>query len=204
MRCSENKNAQHIGPGEIEVSLCSVLLTPASLCHPALLTALSSPTQPHYPILYTMSTSQISSCFMRGLPMPTFLSKVTLLRLPESVNKQTNKQTNKQNVDIPSGLRSKNHLPKTLRTKCACTTCMMTRQSEKPRKSKQLHSSPRASRPLQRVNVDLYTGRPYPDASFGSFKYVFVAVDSFTGRCFTYLIVHRSDALHAFRMYYTR
>ena len=67
------------------------------------------------------------------------------------------------NVNIPSGLHSKHHLPKTLSTKCTCTTCMMTWQSEKLHKSEQLHNSPRASKPLPQVNIDLH--RPYPDHS---------------------------------------
>ena len=37
--------------------------------------------------------------------------------------------------------------------------------------------------------------------SFGSFKYVFVAVDSFTGHCFAYPIINKSDVLHTFRVY---
>ena len=75
----------------------------------------------------------------------------------------------------------------------------MTRQSEKPKTPAQTQSSERASKPLARINVDLHG--PYPEASFGSYRYVFVAIDSFSGHCFAQPIVHKSDAVDAMRTY---
>ena len=102
-------------------------------------------------------------------------------------------------IDTLTGLHSSQPLPKSLRPLCACTTCMMTQQSEKPKTPTQTQSSEHASKPLARINIDLHG--PYPEASFGSYQYVFVVIDSFSGHCFAQPIVHKSDAVDVMRTY---
>ena len=105
-------------------------------------------------------------------------------------------------VERLTSVRSKYHLPTNLRPSCPCRTCMMTRQAEKPRSSTQLHDAPRAASKLDRVNVDLHG--PYPEQSFGQYRYVTVFVDSCTGHLHVTPIRSKTDTLDALQEYIQR